>query len=292
MSDDAHLTLRVSRSGIAAVVAVVVHVVGFVVVDHLPLPPKKEDRVSFTFTPPPPPPPPSSSPTPPPPPPPSQQPKKRKPAAPPSTSPVQPELPPSTEPPPENRAILPVTEVSPPTQPVPPPQPSSWKDHLARALAETAPPAAPVGPLAPSFANLARVANADPRLHDDENEARLAENYGPFFRRGLEALRSQWRPDEVLDREGVARRCARGGARTTRAVAVIDAFGNVVDVELKDASGCPELDDEAVAAFRRVARFPHPPKGLFRDPEGNETTTARMPVRFIVTFDGGIRLEW
>jgi hypothetical protein len=61
---------------------------------------------------------------------------------------------------------------------------------------------------------------------------------------------------------------------------------------VKRESGCPALDDEAVAAFKRVARFPHPPTGIFFLPDGTPTDTARYPVRFIVTFDGGLQLDW
>mgnify|MGYP006194647243 CR=1 FL=1 len=68
--------------------------------------------------------------------------------------------------------------------------------------------------------------------------------------------------------------------------------GHVVDVDLKVPSGCPGLDEEAIAAFKRVAHFPHPPAGIFVAPDGSPRKTARYPVRFIVTFDGGLRLDW
>src|SRR5688572_32621312 len=45
------------------------------------------------------------------------------------------------------------------------------------------------GALAPSFNTLERVAMSDPRLHDEQTERRMMEDFGPFFRRGLEALR-------------------------------------------------------------------------------------------------------
>jgi hypothetical protein len=41
-----------------------------------------------------------------------------------------------------------------------------------------------------------------------------------------------------------------------------------------------------------VARFPHPPPGIFFGPDGSELETARYPVRFIVTFDGLVHLDW
>ena len=80
--------------------------------------------------------------------------------------------------------------------------------------------------------------------------------------------------------------------RTTKAVAIINTEGTVVDVEMVDESGCAALDTEAVAAFKRVAQFPYPPKGLFVNPDGTPALTARYPVRFIVSFDGGLRLDW
>ena len=149
------------------------------------------------------------------------------------------------------------------------------------------------GPLAPSFSTLNGVAAADPRQHDEENERRLVADNGVFFRRGLEALRGHWHPDEVLNAPGheAAKRCGRE-ARTTFAVAVLNKQGDVVDVDLKTPSGCPELDAEAIAAFKRVAQFPHPPAGIFTAPDGTPTETARYPVRFIVTFGGGLQLDW
>jgi TonB family protein len=203
-------------------------------------------------------------------------------------------LPPSPTPP-DNAAVLPIAERAPdPLQPVPPPTPTApgtWKERLLSSLAP--PPRSPDAVLPPSFATLDRVAAADARLHDDKNEERLVVDYGPFFRRGLEALRATWHPDEVLQRQqrDEVLRCARE-LRTTLAVAVIDREGDVIDVELKRPSGCPMLDAEALAAFRRVARFPHPPDGLFVDGVGAPADTARLPVRFIVSFDGTVRLDW
>jgi TonB family protein len=215
------------------------------------------------------------------------------PAAPRTTSPVLPVLPPSEVVPPD-RVQLPVAEKS--DAPAPPPKPMSWKESLLAQLAATSPPAPrmPTGMLAPSFSALDHVAAADPRLHDDEAEARLAQDFGPFFRRGLEQLRANWHPDDVLDRQKERRERNCGHVnRTTMAVAVLDHDGNVTDVELKNPSGCEDLDDEAIAAFKRIAKFPHPPSGIFTDPDGTTRATARFPVHFIVTFDGsGPKLFW
>lgn len=130
-------------------------------------------------------------------------------------------------------------------------------------------------------------------MHDEENERRLMADHGPFFRRGIEALRASWHPNEAL--RGVSsdpvQRCGKR-TRITFAVAILDKLGNVVDVDLKEPSGCPVLDDEAIAAFKRVARFPQPPLGLFQAPDGSALETARFPVHFILSFDGGLRLDW
>jgi TonB family protein len=203
---------------------------------------------------------------------------------------VVPVLPPSPEPPP-NRAQLPVAAYDPTPAPAPPP-PSTWRERLLDSLATTT-PRQPLGALMPSARNLARVAAADARLHDEATETRLIEDHGPFFRRGLEALRGNWHPDEVLRRQhdDAVRRCGHEN-RMTYAVAVIDGDGNVVDVDLKGSSGCAPLDVEAVRAFRRVARFPHPPQALFVDGEGAPAATARLPVRFLVSFDGGLQVDW
>jgi TonB family protein len=302
--DDDVITLRLSRrvvaSALALVQALALHAVVFAIVALLPEPPRREERIEFSVRAQPPPSsssppssPSSSSPSPPrvaaraPPPRRAAQP------SPPPTSPVVPELPASPSPP-DNAAILPVVDKAPdPVAPAPPasPTPSTWKDHLLSSL--KSPPRPNDGFLAPSTSTLAQVANADARLHDDENERRLVEDYGPFFRRGLEALRATWHPDDVLrrDRSDEVRRCARQ-TRETLAIAVIDRDGHVVDVQLSRASGCPALDGEALAAFRRVARFPYPPEGLFVDGAGAPAATARLPVRFIVSFDGSVRLDW
>lgn len=289
--DDARtITLRVPRLGLGLLLALVAHGLFGLFVDRLPTPKKKPTPIQVTMQKPPPPEPPAMSPLPPPPPPAKKTAKKTTSSPPPQTSPVLPELPPS-EKPPENRAILPVAEKSP--EPAAPPEPSGWRDRLMQSLAETT-PRAPTGVLAPSFASLSRVADNDPRMHDDENERRLQEDHGPFFRRGIEALRRTWHPDDALrtlDRGDPTRLCGRK-TRTTKAVAIIDTNGTVVDVEVLGESGCAVLDTEAVAAFKRVAQFPHPPKGIFVNPDGTPALTARYPVRFIVSFDGGLRLDW
>jgi outer membrane biosynthesis protein TonB len=291
--DDGTLTLRAPRSPLAFLVAALLHGLACWLLLQIPEPKKPPERIQLTVR--------QTSPKPPstsssaPPPAPKSPPKKTTARPKPPTSPVAPELPPSEQPP-ENRAQLPVVEVDPAPAPPPTPGPTTWKDRLAEQLAATspAPPKTPTGVLAPSFGALARVADNDPRLHDDENEARLAADFGPFFRRGLEALRGHWHPDEVLrqkDARDPTKLCGRQ-RRTTRAIAIIDKAGNVVDVELKDPSGCQQLDEEAIGAFLRVAQFPNPPAGLFVLPDGTPTDRARYPVRFIVTFEGGLRLEW
>lgn len=284
--DDGNLTLRAPRLTVSFVVALLGHVVFFGGLMLLPDPKRPNEPLSVTITQSAPPPPSSStvgSPSPSPP-------RVLKQPAP-RTAPVLPVLPPSQTPP-EHRALLPVVEFSPAPAPPPTPAAQTWQGRLLSSLAATA-PQVPTGILAPSFQTLDRVAANDARLHDEENEARIQADYGPFFRRGIEALRARWHPDEVLHSNKLAdtRRCARQ-TRITFAVAVIDRDGNILDVELKNPSGCPELDDEAVDAFRRVAQFPHPPGGLFVLPDGTPASTARYPVRFIVTFDGGLRLDW
>jgi TonB family protein len=294
--DDDVITLRFSRRVVALLQALAVHALLLGLLSLLPDPPRREERIEIAVRRPPPPPSlPATTPRPAARPTPEAAPRPAPPRRePPPVSPVVPELPPSSNPP-DAAAVLPLAEKAPdPLVPLPPPAPSassSWKERL---LSSLAPPPRPLdGPLAPSTSTLARVANADARLHDDKNEERLIVDYGPFFRRGLEALRATWHPDDVLrrDRSEDVRRCAQQ-TRETLAVAVIDREGDVVDVQLTRGSGCPALDGEAVAAFRRVARFPHPPTGLFVDGAGEPSSTARLPVRFIVSFDGSVRLDW
>lgn len=294
--DEGRLTLRVSVGWLAFFAALALHAIVVVVASLLPEPPKPQERIELTLAPPPTamsPAPQAAAPKAAPAPQREPKPKKEPRSSPrPSTSPVAPELPPSVEPP-ENRAQLPVVETSP--EPAPPPEPSTWEDRLREQLAATTPkrPRSPTGALAPSTAGLHSVAGNDPRLHDEATERRLMEDFGPFFRRGLEALRGHWHPDEVLNENerDPTKRCGRQ-TRTTYAVAVIDKQGYVVDVDLRKPSGCPGLDEEAIAAFKRVAHFPFPPAGIFVAPDGTPRETARYPVRFIVTFDGGLRLDW
>jgi outer membrane biosynthesis protein TonB len=222
----------------------------------------------------------------PPPTPPSEQ------TEPPPVSPVAPEVAPSPDPP-DHRAQLPV--VAPTDKPAPAPEPLSWKEALLAQLKRTQPRSVrmPTGTLAPTFNQLQSVAANDPRMHDEETERRLMVDHGAFFRRGVESLRRAWHPLEAVRRANrdPTRRCG-WRTRTTFAVAVLDKTGRVVDVDLKDASGCADLDDEAVAAFKRVTRFPSPPLDLFKAPDGTPLETARFPVRFIVAFDGSVRLQW
>ncbi len=288
--DDHRLTLRLPVAWVALMAAVALHGAVVVVASLLPEPAKPAQRIQLTVAPPPPA---AEAPTPSAAPAPARPPEARKKVPAPlprATSPVAPALPPSEDPP-ANRAQLPVVETSP--QPAPPPAPPTWEEQLRAQLAATTPkrPRPATGVLAPSAAGLQRVAGADPRMHDEETERRLMADFGPFFRRGLEALRGNWHPDEVLNRGDTARRCGRQ-TRTTYAVAVLDKKGSVVDVDLKAPSGCPGLDDEAIAAFKRVAQFPHPPAGIFVGPDGSALETARYPVRFIVRFDGGLQLDW
>ena len=286
--DDTTLTLRAPRSVVASVLALVAHTLVVGLLTLLPEREKPPQPISITLQQSSPPPPPATSPSPSlsPPPPSSKQ---RSPKRAPRTSPVVPELPPS---PPKDRAQLPIVEKAPTPAP-PPAREQTWEERVRDSLATPA-PKIPTGVLAPSLATLDRVAASDARLFDEKTEQRLQEDFGTFFRRGIEALRGQWHPDEVLSRgdpRDASKLCGKQ-TRTTYAVAVIDRSGNVVDVDMRRSSECPQLDEEAIAAFLRVAQFPHPPSGLFVDSDGVQVATARYPVRFIVSFDGGLRLDW
>jgi TonB family protein len=277
------VTVRVPRAPLALAAALVMHAAALFVIEQLPVAKRIPEPVELTFAQAPPPPPPAAA---------SPAPKRPRPARrsapPPAPSPVVRVLAPT----PDEHVELPVVEAAP--EPAPAPKPR-WQQLLEGSLASSAPvrPRMPSGELAPSIALLERVALADPRLHDEETEQRLMQDHGAFFRRGLEALRGHWHPNEVLNatERDPARKCGHR-TRTTFAVAVLDKQGNVVDVDLKNPSGCDELDQEAVAAFKRTAKFPYPPAGIFVTPDGEPMETARYPVRFIVTFDGGLRIDW
>ncbi len=288
--DDESLTVRMPRRAVALVVAIVVHGGVMFLVDRMPEPKPVPKPIQVTITSSPPPSAPQIAPPAVVPPAPVEQRRvAKKSIAPPPTSPVVPEAPSSHR---EDVVKLPDVEKSPA-----PTAPSTWQDRLSQQLAMTRPaaPKMPSGVLAPSLAQLDRVVMSDASLHDEQTERRLMQDHGQFFRRGLEALRSNWHPDVVLREtersRDSTRRCGQRD-RTTYAVAILDKKGRVVDVDLKSDSGCADLDQEAVSAFLRVASFPHPPAGIFVAPDGTPTETARYPVRFIVTFNGGIRLDW
>jgi TonB family protein len=278
------ITVRVPWWWLCVVVALLLHATAGLMAAQLKNPKPKPTPVEMTVRSAPPPP---STPSTPPPPPSPRVARNQRPGGAPQASPVQPVLPPSASPPAE-RVQLPEAPVG--DSMVVPSTKSGWQDRLMSSLQESTPAPTDSG-LMPSTATLARVANNDARLHDDENERRLQEDHGPFFRRGIEALRRVWHPDQALAIGDPVSRCGQK-TRTTKAVAVINRSGSIVDIDVLAESGCAPLDREAVAAFKRVASFPHPPEGLFVKPDGTPSDTARYPVRFIVTFDGRLNLEW
>jgi TonB family protein len=284
--DDA--LMQVPRPAVALLAALFVHGLVTAVAVLLPEPKMPEERIEFSLGSPPPPPPAEPVPQAPEPTPQMPQPPEPKQRPTPQPTPVAPSLPTSDRPPSE---AVRVPEAEP--QPVPAPAPESWKERLMDSLGKTTPRRAS-GPLVPSNAAVSRIASDDVRLRDEVVERELMEDHGPFFQRGIEALRRSWKPMDVL-RKGDAfdptRLCGRE-TRTTFAVATIDREGNVLDVEVRMPSGCEPLDAEAVETFKRVARFPFPPKGLFIKPDGSPAATARYPVRFIVSFDGRSWLDW
>lgn len=290
-SDEDAVTLRIPRRAVALAVALLMHALAILVVDRIPEAKPVPKRIELTvmsgarasMAPAPTAPAPTREPEP------ERRRVAKKSVAPPPTSPVVPELPASQR---DDVAKLPVVEKAP--EPTPP---STWQERLSQQLAMSRPPTPklPSGVLAPSATQLDRVVMSDASLHDEATERRLMQDHSQFFRRGLEALRSNWHPDVVLretERSRDASRRCGARDRTTFAVAVLDRKGRVVDVDLKSDSGCADLDQEAIAAFMRVAQFPHPPEGIFVAPDGTPTETARYPVRFIVTFNGGLRLDW
>ena len=94
--------------------------------------------------------------------------------------------------------------------------------------------------------------------------------YYSYYNRIKIKLRQHWEPrikDKIVKIMRQGRRIASNNDKITRLVITLDESGELVRIQVRDASGYNDLDDAAIEAFRAAAPFPNPPKGIV-DPKG------------------------
>ncbi|MCM2279511.1 MAG: TonB C-terminal domain-containing protein [Oligoflexia bacterium] len=79
--------------------------------------------------------------------------------------------------------------------------------------------------------------------------ARLYESIGPLWQSRLNAVYQSQRPSP--------------GEYTTVAEVILDAEGALEDVHILRSSGIEAFDRAVIESWRRISRFPNPPRGLF-----------------------------
>ena len=95
--------------------------------------------------------------------------------------------------------------------------------------------------------------------------------YYGYYNRIKSKLKQHWEPrikkkiTKILRR---GRQIASINDKITRLVITLDQTGDLVRIQVKNASGYNDLDDAAIEAFRAAAPFPNPPLGIV-DTTGN-----------------------
>lgn len=92
--------------------------------------------------------------------------------------------------------------------------------------------------------------------------------YWAFFDRLKEAVRRQWRPNQVYRRHDPRGQVYGVKDRLTIVQVTLNGNGALKEMYVSKPSGLAFLDDEAVRAFRSAQPFPNPPEGL-KDENGN-----------------------
>ncbi len=102
---------------------------------------------------------------------------------------------------------------------------------------------------------------SDPNLPEGSENLLNTEQsvYYSFYARLYEAIGPVW---QSQIREVPYRRTVQQGDYRTEVDAIFDAEGNLLGVEQSAGSGIPEFDAAVQSAWRRIGRFPNPPKGL------------------------------
>ena len=88
--------------------------------------------------------------------------------------------------------------------------------------------------------------------------------YYSFYSRLYEAIGPLWR--SRISGLGLARRVPEG-EYTTIVDVILDSSGNLIDVVILNRSGIPEFDAIVPETWKKITRFPNPPKALI-SPDG------------------------
>jgi|GEM_PF-582934 len=95
-----------------------------------------------------------------------------------------------------------------------------------------------------------------------ENMLNTAESvYYSFYSRMYEQIGPLWQ--SILTERVMSKRRAPGDY-LTQADVVFDGDGNFVEARILSSSGVPDFDNAVPAAWRKVPRFPNPPRGLIQ----------------------------
>ncbi len=105
-----------------------------------------------------------------------------------------------------------------------------------------------------------------------------------FYERLYEAVVPIW---QSRSRETHPRNRILGGEYTTSVDVVLDESGNLVSIRQLQGSGIPEFDESVEKSWRKVQRFPNPPKGLL-----NQERQVHIGWSFIVRVGEGIQLDY
>ncbi len=106
--------------------------------------------------------------------------------------------------------------------------------------------------------------------------------YYSFYARMYEQIGPLW---QSIVSESVYRKHPAPGEYLTQAEVIFDSEGNFQEARITGSSGVPELDGAVPAAWRKVPRFPNPPRGLIQ-PDGK----IHMGWTFAVRIDE--RMQW
>lgn len=110
----------------------------------------------------------------------------------------------------------------------------------------------------------------DPRLaQGSENMLNAQESvYYSFYARLYEAIAPNWQSHV---RSVASRQRPPMGDYTTVAYVVFDSHGNLLRVEIVESSGLPAIDEAVPFSWKRIGKFPNPPRDLV-DAQGEVKT--------------------
>jgi len=89
--------------------------------------------------------------------------------------------------------------------------------------------------------------------------------YYSYYNRIKIKLRQHWEPrikEKIVKILRQGRTIASVNNNITRLVITLDRDGELVRIQVRNASGYNDLDDAAIEAFRAAAPFPNPPNGI------------------------------